>query len=129
MRSAAAAFAWEFRRRLRAGLIALAVYLLVLGTVQLVLGPRSPIHPSNETTFAFTVTVPLTAAFFFLLAAFTNGVPGDLTARQSMYLARMFTLPATTAELAVYPMFYGSVALAAVRVVALLAVVWPRGVR
>src|SRR5437667_229706 len=129
MRSAAAAFAWEFRRRLRAGLIALAVYLLVLGTVQLVLGPRSPIHPSNETTFAFTVTVPLTAAFFFLLAVFTNGLAGDLTARQSMYPARMFTLPVTTAELAGYPMLYGSVAIAGVWVVAILAVVRPLGVQ
>ena len=39
MRSAAAAFAWEFQKRLRWGLIALAVYLVVLAAVQfLVLG-------------------------------------------------------------------------------------------
>src|SRR5207244_11219837 len=46
MRSAAAAFAWEFRQRLRWGLIALGLYFVVLATFQfLILGPRSPIHP------------------------------------------------------------------------------------
>src|SRR5438876_7419111 len=127
MRSAAAAFAWEFRRRLRAGLIALAVYLLVLGTVQLLLGARSPIRPSNETTFAFTVTVPLTAAFFFLLAVFTNGLAGDLTTRQSMYPARMYTLPVTTAALAGYPMLYGAAAMAGLWVGANLLAMRPSG--
>src|SRR5437764_12818344 len=104
MGSAAGVFAWEFRGRLRAGLIALAAYLLVLATVQFFLGARSPIRPANETTFAFTVTLPLTAAFFYLLAVFSYGLAGDLTARQSMYPARMFTLPVTTAALAGYPM-------------------------
>ena len=43
MRSAAAAFAWEFRQRLRWGVIALGVYLVVLATVQLgILGPGPP---------------------------------------------------------------------------------------
>ena len=46
MRSAAAAFAWEFQKRLRWGLIALGVYFAVLALVQFViLGERSPIHP------------------------------------------------------------------------------------
>ena len=41
MRSAAAAFAWEFQRRLRWGLIALGLYFVVLATFQfLILGPR-----------------------------------------------------------------------------------------
>jgi len=55
MRSAAAAFAWEFQRRLRWGLIALGLYFVVLASFQfLILGPRSPIHPLHSMTFAFT---------------------------------------------------------------------------
>ena len=64
MRSAAAAFAWEFQRRLRWGLVALGTYLAVLALVQFVIcGPHSPIHPLRSVTFAFTVNVPLTAAW------------------------------------------------------------------
>ena len=37
---------------------------------------------------------------------------GDLAARQSMYPARMFTLPVTTAALAGWPMLYGTAAMA-----------------
>src|SRR6058998_2120186 len=121
MRSPAAAFAWEFRRRLRSGLFALVAYLLLLAAVQLLAGPRSSIRPSNEVTFAFTVTLPLTAAFFHLLAVFSYGLAGDLTARQSMYPARLFTLPVTTAALAGYPMLYGSLAMAGLWAVADLA--------
>src|SRR5881397_3882286 len=128
MRSPAAAFAWEFRRRLRWGLFALAAYLLVLAAVQLLAGPRSPIRPSNEVTFAFTVTVPLTAAFFHLLAVFSYGLAGDLTARRSMYPARLFTLPVTTAALAGYPMLYGTAAMAILWLATRLLAVWPSGV-
>jgi polyhydroxybutyrate depolymerase len=112
MRGAAGAFAWEFGRRLRAGAVAIAAYLLGLAIAQLLLGSRSPIRPSNEMTFAFTITIPLTAAFFFVLAVFANGLRGDLTARPSMYPARLFTLPVSTAALAGYPMLYGSLTMA-----------------
>src|SRR5207244_10317550 len=101
MRSAAAAFAWEFRQRLRWGLIALGLYFVVLATFQfLILGPRSPIHPLRSMTFAFTVSVPVTFAFMYFLAVFSYGLAGDLTARHSLYPARMFTLPVSTAALA-----------------------------
>jgi len=129
MRSAAAAFAWEFRRRLRWGLIALGVYLAVLALVQLViLGPRSPIHPLRSITFAFTVSVPLSFAFMYFLAVFSYGLAGDLTARHSLYPARMFTLPVSTAALAGWPMLYGTTTLAALWVAAALIALWPSGV-
>ena len=97
MRSAAAAFAWEFRQRLRWGLIALGVYFAALALVQFViLGERSPIHPLRSMTFAFTVSVPLCAAFMYFMAVFSYGLAGDLTARHSLYPARMFTLPIST---------------------------------
>ena len=130
MRSAAVAFAWEFGRRLRWGLIALGVYLVVLSTFQfLILGPRSPINPARSVVFAFTVVVPLSFASMYLLAVFSYGLAGDLTARHSLYPARMFTLPVSTAALAGWPMLYGTTALAAFWVVATLLGLWPSGVR
>jgi polyhydroxybutyrate depolymerase len=129
MRSAAAAFAWEFRQRLRWGLIALSVYLAVLALFQFVIfGPRSPIHPLREMTFAFTVLVPLSFAFLYFLAVFSYGLAGDLTARHSLYPARMFTLPVSTAALAGWPMLYGTVTMAGLWVAAALLALWPSGV-
>jgi poly(3-hydroxybutyrate) depolymerase len=130
MRSAAAAFAWEFRKRLRWGLIALAVYLVVLGAVQfLILGPRSPINPARSAVFAFTVMVPLSFAFMYLLAGFSYGLAGALTARHSLYPARMFTLPVSTTALAGWPMLYGTATLAGLWVAATLLGLRPSGVR
>src|SRR6266536_1350324 len=128
MRSAAAAFAWEFRQRLRWGLIALVVYFAVLALFQFViLGPRSPIHPLRSMTFALTVNVPLAFAFMYFLAVFTYGLAGDLTARHSLYPARMFTLPVSTAALAGWPMLYGTTTLAGLWVAAALLALWPAG--
>jgi hypothetical protein len=42
---------------------------------------------------------------------FTFGFAGDLQARESMYPARMFTLPVTTSALRGWPMFYGAAAM------------------
>ena len=129
MRSAGAAFAWEFRQRLRWGLIALGVYFVVLATFQfLILGPRSPIHPLHSMTFAFTVNVPLASAFLYFLAVFSYGLAGDLTARHSLYPARMFTLPVSTAALAGWPMLYGTLTLAGLWVAAALLALRPSGV-
>lgn len=126
MASAAAAFAWEFRRRLRPGLAALGAYLLVLAAVQL-LAPRPPIRADRELLLAFTVIVPLFGAFTYLLAVFTYGLAGDLTARRSMYPARLFTLPVATGALAGYPMLYGALAVSGLYVVAHLVVLRPAG--
>lgn len=54
---------------------------------------------------------PLAIAFFYILAVFSFGLSGDLAARQSIYPARMFTLPVTTAALAGWPMLYGAAAI------------------
>lgn len=126
-RAAAAAFAWEFRRRLGGALTVLAVYLVVLSAVQL-LAPVPPIRPGRSLLFAFTVLIPLTGAGFYLVAVFSYGLSGDLAGRASMYPARLFTLPVTTAELAGYPMLFGSLALASLYVVANLAALRPAGV-
>jgi hypothetical protein len=128
-RSPAAAFAWEFRHRHRWGLIALTGYLLVLGTIKLlILESGHRVHFASEESFAFLVIVPLTATFTYLLAVFSFGLSGDLGARQSTYPARMFTLPVSTAALAGWPMLYGTAAVAIFWFAARLFVAWPPGV-
>lgn len=127
MRSAAAAFAFDFSRRLRWGLIALGAYLAVITFVQLaVVGPR-PITFQHGLIFAFSISIPLTGTAFFFVAVFSYGLGGDLAARQSMYPPRLFTLPVSTAALAGIPMLYGTLAIAGLTLVAIPLAVWPAG--
>src|SRR6266576_2611660 len=99
MRSPAVAIGWEFRRRHRWGLIAVAGYLFVVATIRfLILGPGEAVLVDSA-RFAAVVSVPLTTTFVYLLAVFSFGFTGDLAARHSMYPARMFTLPVTNAAL------------------------------
>ena len=128
MRSPAAAIAWEFRQRHRWGLLALTFYLFVLAMIKLVILERGQRVDLDEESFAFLVAVPLTATFMYFLAMFSFGLSGDLAARQSMYPARMFTLPVTTAALAGWPMLYGSVAMAVLWFGTRLFALWPSAV-
>ena len=59
---------------------------------------------------AVVVIVPVATTFMFFLAVFSFGFAGDLAARESIYPARMFTLPVTTRALAGWPMLYGAAA-------------------
>src|SRR5256886_16878054 len=112
MRSPALAIGWEFRRRHRWGLIAVAGYLFVVAMIRfLILEPGEPVLV-DSVRFAALVSVPLTATFVYLLAVFSFGFAGDLAARHSMYPARMFTLPVTNAALVGWPMLYGTAAVA-----------------
>jgi len=129
MRSPAVAVAWEFRQRHRWGLIALIVYLVVLAAIKLVVLARGlPITLDSPESFAFVVVVPLTATFTYLLAVFTFGLDGDLAARQSMYPARMFTRPVTTAGLAGWPMLYGAAAMVVLWAATRLFALWPSAI-
>src|SRR5260370_16578472 len=113
MHSPAAAVAWEFRRRHRWGLIVLTGYLLVLATIKLLILERGqPVKFDDAQGFALVVVVPLTATFMYFLAVFSFGLSGDLAPRQSMYPARMFTLPVTSAPLAGSPMLFATAAIA-----------------
>jgi len=129
MRSHAAAVAWEFRQRHRLGLIAVAVYLLVLATIKLlVVTGWAPIHLDSPESFAFVVMVPLTTTFTYFLAVFSFGLDGDLAARQSMYPARRFTQPVTTAGLAWWPMLYGTVVMIFLWLATRLFALWPSAI-
>jgi len=129
MRSPIAAVGWEFRQRHRWGLIALAGYLLILAMIKLVVVTRGlPINLDSPESFAFVVVVPITATFTYFLAVFTFGLEGDLAARQSMYPARMFTRPVTTAALAGLPMLYGTAAMMILWLATRLFALWPSGI-
>src|SRR6266496_383374 len=128
MRSPALAIGWEFRRRHRWGLIAVAGYLFVVATIRfLILEPGEPVLV-DSVRFAAVVSVPLTTTFVYLLAVFSFGFAGDLAARHSMYPTRMFTLPVTNAALVGWPMLYGTAAMAILWLAARLFAVWPSGI-
>ena len=128
MRSPGAAIAWEFRQRHRWGLIVLTGYVLVLAIIRLViLEPGGRVNFEDEQSFAFAVIVPLTATFMYFLAVFSFGLSGDVASRQSIYPARMFTLPVTTGALAGWPMLYGSIAMAILWLATRLLAAWPSG--
>src|SRR5712692_6714809 len=129
MRSPALAIAWEFRRRHLWVLIGMAGYLLVLAAIKvLFLGPMEPIRLDPPDGRAAVVITPLTATYFYLLAAFSFGLAGDLRARPSIYPARMFALPVSTAALAGWPMLYGTAAVAILWLVTALSARWPWGI-
>ena len=78
--------------------------------------------------FGVVVMVPLTAMFMYFLAVFSFGLSGDLAARRSIYPARMFTLPVTTAALAGWPMLYGTAAMMLLWLATRLLALWPSGI-
>ena len=129
MRSPAAAVAWEFRQRHRWGLIAVTGYLLGLATIRfLFLAPGQGLDVEGAPGFALAVVVPLASTFMYFLAVFSFGLAGDIAARQSIYPARMFALPVTTAALAGWPMLYGSAAMAILWFATRFLAVLPSGV-
>src|SRR5437667_5070648 len=128
MRSPALAIGWEFRRRHRWGLIAVAGDRFAVAAIRfLILEPGEPVLV-DSVRFAAVVSVPLTTTFVYLLAVFSFGFSGDLAARHSMYPARMFTLPVTNATLVGWPMLYGTAAMAILWLAARLFAVWPSGI-
>jgi hypothetical protein len=105
------AFLWEFRRRHQLGLIALAGYLLLFSAIKFLwLGPGYPMRLDPPNGMAAFVFVPTTLTFLYFIGVFSYGLEGDLSARQSIYPPRMFTLPVTAAALAGWPMLYGTAA-------------------
>jgi len=133
IRSAGVAIAWELCRRHRWGFAALAAYLLLAGTTDLlILEPGQALRwdgsPDVPPRLAATVVVPVSILAYYFLAAFSFGLSGDVAARQSMYPARMFTLPVTTAALAFWPMLYGTATLATLLMVTTRFVAGPSGV-
>jgi len=93
-----------------------------------ILEPGQSIDLDRAETFAFVVMGPMTAAAVYFLAVFSFGLSGDLAGRQSIYPARMLTLPVTTAALAGWPMLYGAVAVTILWLAIRLLQLWPAGI-
>ena len=97
MRGAARAIGWEFRWRHRLWLIALGAYVIVFFAIKLlILGPGHPIRMNPPNGLAGFIIAPVSWTFFYFVAVFSYGLSGDLAARESIFPARMFTLPVTT---------------------------------
>lgn len=127
MRSPAAAIAWEFRQQHRWALIGLAGYVLFAAAFKIViLGTDTTVELGDGRATA--VTVPLSMLFLYFLAVFSFGLTGDLAARQSIYPARLFTLPVTTSALAGLPMLYGTAAMTTLWLATALLARWPWGI-
>lgn len=128
MRSAALAFGWEFRKRHSWPLIAMGIYLLGLAVFRLTIyvpaGPITLLPPDGR---AAVVIAPLSWAFFYYLAVFSFGLSGDLGARQSIFPARMFSLPVKTSALVAWPMLYGTLTVGALVFAASVLARWPWG--
>src|SRR5437773_4807719 len=109
--------------------MAIAALLCALAVTKLLfLMTGFPADFDSGEAFGIFVMVPTTVVFTYFLAVFTYGLEGDLAARQSMYPARMFTRPVTTAALAGWPMLYGAVAAATLCTVTRLIAPWPPSV-
>ena len=128
MRSPAAAIAWQFAHRHRWGLAAVALYVLGLALVRVFILEHGAVNPLESEKFAFTVNVPMTCAFIYLLAIFSFGLEGDVGSRQSLYPTRMFTLPVSTSALAGWPMLYGAVAMAGLWIASVVLALRPSGI-
>ena len=126
MRSPGAAFGWELRQRHRWGLISVVVYFIALSAIRLVIAARDFfIDFDSAETFAFAFVVPFSSYFTYFIAVFTFGLDGDIAARQSMYPARLFTRPVSSAALAWWPMLYGAAASAILWTATRLLALWP----
>lgn len=130
LRSPAVAVAWEFRHRHHWGLMAIVALVCALSVIKLVVVVKGfPVDFDSAETFAFVVLLPMSVTFTYFLAVFTFGLEGDLAARRSMYPARMFTRPVSTAALAAWPMLYGAAAAALLWIVTRLLGIWPPSIR
>ena len=129
MSSAGRAIGWEFGRRHRLGLIALGSYIVVFWAIKaLILGPGVPIKLDPPNGLAGFIIAPVSITFFYFVGVFSYGLSGDLAARESIFPARMFTLPVTTRALAGWPMLYGTAAAASLWIATAILVRWPGGV-
>ena len=111
MHGAARALGWEAWRRSRLGLIALGAYIATfLALEQLILGPSHPITLDPPNGLAGFIIAPVSITYFYLVCVVSFGLSGDLAARQSIFPARLFTLPLATRTLVGWPMLWGSCA-------------------
>jgi len=128
MNAGARAIAWEFRRRHRLELVTIAYAIVFCMVTVVVVGSNHPVRMYPPNGLAGFIIAPVTMIFLYLVGVFSYGFAGDLAARQSIYPARMFALPVTSAGLAGWPMLYGTATSAGLWWATALLVRWPGGV-
>ncbi|MBI3792775.1 MAG: hypothetical protein HY275_18105, partial [Gemmatimonadetes bacterium] len=129
MRSPAQAIGWEFWRRQRWPLIGIFAWQLVLVVVRVTTGgPSEPIRLDPPDGLAAMVIAPLGLTYFYFLAVFSYGFAGDLSARESIFPARLRTLPVPTAALVFWPMAIGAATVALLWTLTALFARWPWGI-
>jgi hypothetical protein len=123
MRSPALALAWQLWRRHRVGLSALPASWVALPLLDhaLIAAGASP-----QAALAWTLQ-PLIVTLGYVVAVFSFALDADLALPESSFPARLFTLPVRTRSLVVWPMLFGTVAVAAFWVSWTLGFRWPGG--
>ena len=125
MRSAGAAFAWEFQRQHQLGLAALAIYLIAFAAIKVfLLPPEYVLRVDPPNGLAAFIVVPVTAMMFYLVGVFTFGLSGDLAGRSSIYPPYKLTLPVSTRALAGWPMLYGTATMFVLALITMALLRW-----
>ncbi len=122
MWSAARSLSWEVLARQRWTFVPACAYLFVLVAVaQLLPAETIPLG------VAVTLLLPLTSAVVWALGAFSYGFEGRLEDARSLFPARMFALPLSTAALVGWPMLTGALVMALGWLLCARGVLWPWG--
>ncbi|MEX2179584.1 MAG: hypothetical protein WD801_12790 [Gemmatimonadaceae bacterium] len=122
----AATFRWEMIRRNRWGWLVLALWLAGLLAFFLVVSARAqPMTTTWGAAFALSVMGPATVAVYWFVAIFSYSGDGNVSARESMFPRRLFTLPVTTTFLVTWPMAAGALVVALLWTLTRLLAPWP----
>jgi hypothetical protein len=125
MTSPALAIAYTFWQRHYRVLCAITAYLaLAAGFSALFATPN--LAPRSQSSLLMVLAMPVLLAPH-LMTLFAYGLEAHVESRGSCFPFRMFTLPVRTAELVLWPMLFGTAAVALVWLVTARLVFWPWG--
>jgi len=98
---------WQLWRRHRWWFVVGVAYFVIASA----LGHALPADPAFL-PFKFATSLPLVAGLALLTAVFAYATHADVTGRESVFPARMFTLPMSARALVGWPMLFGTVSVA-----------------
>jgi len=119
MHSPFIAIGWQLWARYRLWLMGWLAYVVLAALLCRLLTHEGLRH---------ALALPVVLSPLFLMGLFTLGSDGDLASRDSVFPARMLTLPITTRALVGWPMLYGVVLMPSVCLAMILLVLRPAGV-